>query len=827
MSDEPPPSKRPKYADGTNSTSPPRDLSQFMQGAYKKVVQAVYGNSSAEGSSHEPAAHANMMPAPSKGSEQRDMSQSLNGGGAKSSTPEATCSEFNGATLHRKRRSKGQQAVKNASLGTKVLHRATNPEEDAQGKISQLGPDSEEIESDESEPLDSSGKRKPRWRGWVAIEEDEVPVNNQDQFAEIAKQAAAEAKQGGQGGSRPRKTLRERPAADKPPKEKQPKEKQQKVGEASRKKNRKSDGKRDSHTQVSQTKSHGSNRAEEEGASLPSPSSVNGPLHPLSPGTEKMVQVAVSKPPTPSKKRRRGSATDSLDIASRSAKIRRSSLSPRPFPPYKDDSLDSDANKLQDLLRSDLNSLEIIKGQILPRLTSATYTSNSAESTKVHQLLSQTVLAGEGNSMLVIGSRGTGKTAMVETAISDLRKDHKDDFHVVRLNGFIHTDDKIALKEIWRQLGREMDVEDELTNGRSNYADILTSLLALLSHEDELPPEDDIAQHRAVAKSVIFILDEFHLFAAHPRQTLLYNLFDLTQSSTTPLAVLGLTTRVDVTDMLEKRVKSRFGQRIVQTNPPRTFDAFKAACQASLMIHPPSPHTAIIPNPSTSTFPPTIPRLWNTYISTLLSTPSLLHHLNTIYTTTRLPQTFHTTALLPIISLSPASPLPTSSSFTSTTSLLLPPDSPLTTLLPTLSTLALALLISAARLEILLAPTTTATIAASTAIVPLTFDAVYDEYVALAAKTRLNASASGALASSGHGGGGGGRVWGKRVARGEWEGLVEVGAVVPVIGGAGGSGAAGGEGRWCVDLGGLEEIGMWCEGEGKKMVGGLGRWCRI
>jgi len=37
-----------------------------------------------------------------------------------------------------------------------------------------------------------------------------------------------------------------------------------------------------------------------------------------------------------------------------------------------------------------------------------------------------------------------------------------DDFHVVRLSGFIHTDDKLALKEIWRQLGKEMEVEDDL-----------------------------------------------------------------------------------------------------------------------------------------------------------------------------------------------------------------------------------------------------------------------------------------------------------------------------------------------------------------------------
>ena len=53
---------------------------------------------------------------------------------------------------------------------------------------------------------------------------------------------------------------------------------------------------------------------------------------------------------------------------------------------------------------------------------------------------------------------------MVESIISKVSTDHKDEFHVVRLNGFIHTDDKIALKEIWRQLGKEMDVEDDLIN---------------------------------------------------------------------------------------------------------------------------------------------------------------------------------------------------------------------------------------------------------------------------------------------------------------------------------------------------------------------------
>jgi origin recognition complex subunit 4 len=53
---------------------------------------------------------------------------------------------------------------------------------------------------------------------------------------------------------------------------------------------------------------------------------------------------------------------------------------------------------------------------------------------------------------------------LLENIISDVSREHPQDFHVVRLNGFIHTDDKLALKEIWRQLGREMAVEDDLVN---------------------------------------------------------------------------------------------------------------------------------------------------------------------------------------------------------------------------------------------------------------------------------------------------------------------------------------------------------------------------
>lgn len=114
-----------------------------------------------------------------------------------------------------------------------------------------------------------------------------------------------------------------------------------------------------------------------------------------------------------------------------------------------------------------------------------------------------------------------------------------------------------------------------------SYADTMASLLALLSHPEEMT---DNAGTDQTAKSVIFILDEFELFATHPRQTLLYNLFDIAQARKAPIAVLGLTARVDVVETLEKRVKSRFSHRYVHLSLPKSLPAFWDICRRYLQV---------------------------------------------------------------------------------------------------------------------------------------------------------------------------------------------------------------------------------------------------
>ncbi|KAF4627451.1 hypothetical protein G7Y89_g10707 [Cudoniella acicularis] len=416
---------------------------------------------------------------------------------------------------------------------------------------------------------------------------------------------------------------------------------------------------------------------------------------------------------------------------------------------------------------------------------------------KVHQVLEQTVLAGEGNSMLVIGGRGSGKTTLVESAISDISTDHREQFHVVRLNGFIHTDDKVALREIWRQLGREMEVEDDLTGKTSNYADTLASLLALLSHPSEIPE----SQPEQTAKSVIFVLDEFDLFTTHARQTLLYNLFDIAQAKKAPIAVLGLTTRIDVVESLEKRVKSRFSHRYVYLSLPRSLPMFWEICRECLIIGTDEINEG---SDTRTSDQEAFVSFWNLMIDDLYKKDSHFRtHLEAHFYQTKSVPAFFASGILPIANLSPKSFPLTGRMFSSTLSLS-PPDSKLH-ILQGLSDLELALLIAAARLDIILDTDT------------CNFAMAYDEYCSLTSKHKIQTSSTGvtALGSSA-------KVWGSDVALGAWERLAEYELLVPAgIGGGGGRDFGIGGRMWKVDVG-LEEITGSIDG----LSGVMAKWCR-
>ncbi|KAI4138786.1 MAG: hypothetical protein L6R39_006607 [Caloplaca ligustica] len=453
-------------------------------------------------------------------------------------------------------------------------------------------------------------------------------------------------------------------------------------------------------------------------------------------------------------------------------------------------------NKLQRLIRSfPTDSVNLFKSELLRDLNSplSALVNMDDEYRKVQQLVTQTVLAGEGNSMLVVGPRGCGKTALVETVLSDMVHEHGDDFIVVRLNGFIHTDDKLALREIWRQLGREVAAEEEAGGIRINYADTLTSLLALLAHS----PEDE-GKMDEIARSVVFVIDEFDLFASHPRQTLLYNLFDVAQSRNAPIAVLGLTTRTDIVESLEKRVKSRFGQRYVYLAHPRTFASFQNMCKSALASQASARSGFHDRLGIAKTQVTKLRAAWNDYMDVLFaSDPELEKSLRRLFAMNKCVASFRSSCYLPIRLVS-ASNIPTGASLVEQS--LLPSDSKLQ-LLPSLSDLELSLLIAAARLDVVL----------DTDV--CNFSMVYDEYVQLASRVKAQSSAAGQTAV-----GGGTRVWGQEVALGAWEKLMELELVLPISTGVGGDGSR----NMCKADVALEEIGPSCP----RLSATMSKWCR-
>jgi origin recognition complex subunit 4 len=171
---------------------------------------------------------------------------------------------------------------------------------------------------------------------------------------------------------------------------------------------------------------------------------------------------------------------------------------------------------------------------------------------------------------------------LVEQCISNLSAKP----HIIRLSGWTQTSDRLAMREIAYQLGQQtgnfflsqkddvpLDDDDE-HNPFLEASPRSTSELPTVS----LPPSSQlpglISLLPTLSQSTLVILDGFDLFALHPRQSLLYCLLDTVQSCRAGmqgkgLAVIGITSRMDTINILEKRVKSRFSGRMIRIAPPK------------------------------------------------------------------------------------------------------------------------------------------------------------------------------------------------------------------------------------------------------------------
>ncbi|KAJ6495324.1 origin recognition complex subunit 4 C-terminus-domain-containing protein [Mycena sanguinolenta] len=200
---------------------------------------------------------------------------------------------------------------------------------------------------------------------------------------------------------------------------------------------------------------------------------------------------------------------------------------------------------------------------------------------QLSDLLQGTVVRGEGNSCLLLGPRGSGKTRIADQCIRELPQQPI----VLRLCGWSQQSDRLAMREIAYQLSQQTgnsflaaadddgaagteDADEEEPNPFLETSNPVSMTLPSSTHLPAL-----ISNLPSLSRPTIVILDAFDLFALHPRQSLLYCLLDTVQSCRAKdgnkgIAVIGMTTRVDTVNLLEKRVKSRFSGRTLRTAPP-------------------------------------------------------------------------------------------------------------------------------------------------------------------------------------------------------------------------------------------------------------------
>lgn len=276
---------------------------------------------------------------------------------------------------------------------------------------------------------------------------------------------------------------------------------------------------------------------------------------------------------------------------------------------------------------------------------------------QVYDILEHTVRDFEGHSTLLIGPRGSGKTLILNKAIESLKEKYSDMFMTIKLNASLHSDDKIALREIARQLDLNSNKFGTTSGETTTFeqraiSDTFANILLTL---DSNAPGREYDEEKEHPTPVIVIIDEIEKFTSNVKQTLLYNIFDLSQSSKIPIAVIGVSTMITTRELLEKRVRSRFSQRIIDITRAETMDQFWNNAKLNFTV---------APECMSAFHNKEYPVQWNNYISQLNDYPSCLKKIiYKIFYTTKNYKDVNTCGLLPVSNISCTHPFPLEDDF--------------------------------------------------------------------------------------------------------------------------------------------------------------------
>ncbi|CDF87212.1 BN860_01310g1_1 [Zygosaccharomyces bailii CLIB 213] len=229
--------------------------------------------------------------------------------------------------------------------------------------------------------------------------------------------------------------------------------------------------------------------------------------------------------------------------------------------------------------------------QTLPPEQTKPYSFLRETQQEINRHLKQSIVQKESHSSILVGPRKSFKTFLLNHELALLSEKFHQQFITIRLNGFIHSE-QTAINGIATQLEQQLQTlhgqitkkEEDVNISSGSLTEVFEKILRLL---DSAAVSGSHSKQNNTSKiTVVFIFDEIDTFAGPVRQTLLYNLFDMVEHARVPVCIFGCTTKLNILEYLEKRVKSRFSQRIIYMPQIEDFHQFLSTTKE--MLSPPS-----------------------------------------------------------------------------------------------------------------------------------------------------------------------------------------------------------------------------------------------
>ncbi|CAD2101801.1 conserved Plasmodium protein, unknown function [Plasmodium vinckei brucechwatti] len=140
--------------------------------------------------------------------------------------------------------------------------------------------------------------------------------------------------------------------------------------------------------------------------------------------------------------------------------------------------------------------------------------------------------------------------------VDEIIKEEKEErfIYIIRISAYLYKDDLQCIKSIYSQLYNYIETDDKMPTNLllNDYIIKLEQLLVKINDQK---------------KQTILIIENVEKFCLQNKQNLLYTLFDLLHKKSICINIICLTNVLDITQTLEKRIKSRFTFEMIYISP--------------------------------------------------------------------------------------------------------------------------------------------------------------------------------------------------------------------------------------------------------------------